>query len=182
MYNLFMTLKPQDIVVLLKLCGYIPDIRPSYAIIATELGMSPSEIHSAVKRLRDSRLLHNSELGEQPNLSALEEFLIHGVKYVFPVKRGGLTRGMPTSYAAEPLSQLIKAGDEPVPVWADSNGTIRGVSIVPLYKSVPDAAKRDALLYQRLALVDAIRDGRLRERVLAEKELKKSFRQIYDQS
>ncbi len=117
-------------------------------------------------------------MNEQPNLSALTEFLIHGVKYSFPAERGGLTRGMPTSYAAEPLSRLIKAGGEPVPVWADPNGTARGISLVPLYKTVPEAARRDPLLYERLALIDAIRDGRTRERNLAEKELENSLKRI----
>ena len=174
-----MNLKPQDIVVLLKLCGYVPEVRPPYAAIAAELGMSPSEIHSAVKRLQRSRLLHGPEMGEQPNITSLEEFLVHGIKYSFPAERGGLTRGMPTSYAAEPLSKLIALGDEPAPVWPDPKGTIRGVALIPLYKTVPAAAKRDPLLYARLAMVDAIRDGRSRERSLAENELRNSLKQIY---
>lgn len=173
-----MMLKPQDIVIVIKLCRYAPNARPAYGAIAAELKMSASEIHSAVQRLKKSRLLHGSEMNEKPNLSALEEFLIHGVKYAFPAERGGLTRGMPTSYAAEPLCRLIKAGSEPIPVWADSSGTTRGIALVPLYKTVPQAAKRDSLLYERLALIDAIRDGRARERNLAEKELKNSLRQI----
>ena len=184
MYNriMTMTLKPQDVVILLKLCGYTSQIRPSYAIIASELSMSPSEIHSAVKRLILSRLVNGSEMGEQVNLTAAEEFLIHGVKYSFPEERGGMTRGIPTSYAAEPLNRLIKAGDEPIPVWACSNGTARGIAVVPLYKTVPKAALRDSILYERLALIDAIRGGRARERNLAEKELKNSLRQIYGES
>ena len=112
-------------------------------------------------------------MNEKPNLSALEEFLIHGVKYAFPATRGGLTRGIPTSYAAEPLCRLIKAGSEPVPVWADPQGTTRGITLAPLYRTVPEAAKLDSLLYERLALIDAIRDGRTREHNLAEKELEK---------
>jgi hypothetical protein len=178
MYNIKMMLKPQDIVVALKLCGYAPDARPSYGVIAGTLKMSASEIHSAVQRLKSSRLLHGAEMNEKPNLSSIEEFLIHGVKYAFPAERGGMTRGMPTSYAVEPLCRLIKAGSEPVPVWADPGGTTRGIALAPLYKTVPEAAKLDALLYERLALIDAIRDGRARERNLAEKELKKSLEQI----
>ena len=84
MYNTNMIPKPQDIVVVLKLCGYAPNARPPYGAIAVELKMSASEIHSAVKRLNNSRLLHGTEMNEKPNLSALEEFLIHGVKYTFP--------------------------------------------------------------------------------------------------
>ena len=173
-----MRLKPQDIVVALKLCGYPPNARPSYEAIAAEIKMSASEIHSAVQRLKNSRLLHGPEMNEKPNLSALEEFLIHGVKYAFPAERGGMTRGMPTSYAAEPLCRLIKAGSEPVPVWADPNGTTRGIALAPLYKTVPEAAKLDSLLYERLALIDAIRDGRAREKNLAEKELKNSLQRV----
>jgi hypothetical protein len=118
-------------------------------------------------------------MNEQPNFSAIEEFLIHGLKYAFPEERGGLTRGIPTSYGAEPLSRLIKAGNEPIPVWADAEGSVRGIAVVPLYKTVPAAAKRDRLLYERLALLDAIRGGRARERNLAEKELIKSLKEIY---
>ncbi len=101
-----------------------------------------------------------------------------GVKYAFPATRGGMTRGMPTSYAAEPLCRLIKAGSEPVPVWSDPQGTTRGIALAPLCKSVPEAAKLDSVLYKRLAIVDAIRDGRARERNLVEKELKNSLKQI----
>jgi hypothetical protein len=45
--------------------------------------------------------------------------------------------------------------------------------LAPLYKSVPYAAKRDLKLYALLALVDAVRDGRARERNLAIKEIRK---------
>ena len=145
--------------------------RPSFAQIAEELAMSASEVHAAVKRAQVAHLVHGPELGERPNWKALEEFLIHGLKYAFPAQHGAMTRGMPTSYAAEPLKRYIKAGDEPVPVWPGANGSIRGTAFEPLYPSVPEAAKRDPYLYELLALVDAIRDGRARERRIAEKEL-----------
>jgi hypothetical protein len=44
---------------------------------------------------------------------------------------------------------------------------VRGESFGPLYKSAPKAARQDAQLYELLALVDAIRAGRARERRLA---------------
>jgi hypothetical protein len=101
-------------------------------------------------------------------MAALEEFLVHGVKYVFPAKRGEPTRGVPTSYAAQPLRQVIAPGDEPPPVWPYAAGTKRGTAFEPLYKMAPKAALRDPVLYEYLALVDALRDGRARERKLAE--------------
>lgn len=173
-----MSLKPQDIVVLLKLCGYGSSMRPPYAVLAGDLGMSQSEIFGAVKRLNESRLLQGSKGEERPNPSSVKEFLIHGVKYAFPAVRGASTRGIPTSYAAEPLNRVIRTGEEPIPVWPDPKGTKRGVALAPLYKTVPGAAKRDAKLYELLSLVDAIRDGRARERNLAEKELIKRLEHL----
>ncbi|MGI9067640.1 MAG: hypothetical protein ACR2HX_14735 [Pyrinomonadaceae bacterium] len=174
-----MALKPQDIVVVLKLCGYGLN-RPPFAQIAADLAMSQSEVHGAVKRAQAAHLLHGSEMNDRPNLSAIEEFLIHGVKYAFPAEHGASTRGFPTSYAAAPLNRLIAAGDDPVPVWPHPEGTQRGIALAPLYKTVPTAAMRDPLLYEKLALVDALRDGRTRERKLAEQELKKLLRMKAD--
>jgi hypothetical protein len=59
-------------------------------------------------------------------------------------------------------------------------GKSRGIALAPLYKTVPIAALRDPLLYEKLALVDALRDGRTRERKLAEEELKKLLRKKAD--
>jgi len=163
-------LKPQDVVVILKLSEY-QGSRPPIAGVASALCMSASEVHAAMKRAKAARLLHEVEMGERPNIKALEEFLLHGLKYVFPPKYGGMARGMPTSYAAEPLCRYIQPGDEPPPVWPTPTGPVRGMALEPLYPSVPRAAKDDARLYELLALVDAIRSGRARERKLAEKEL-----------
>jgi len=165
-----MNLKPQDIVVALKLCTYA-DHRPPMSIIASDLNLSPSEVHGAIGRLRAARLLHGPDLKDRPNISALEEFLIHGLKYAFPAEHGEVTRGVPTSYAAAPLKNEVSMSNDLPPVWPWSEGDTRGIGLEPLYKSVPRAALRDPLLYQLLALVDAIRDGRARERKIAESEL-----------
>jgi hypothetical protein len=166
-----MALKPQDVVVLIKLLEY-GDKRPPYAQIAEQLFLSVSEVHAAVQRAKQARLLTGTELHETPNKSALEEFLVHGLKYAFPPERGELTRGVPTGYAAEPLKSRISAGNDPPPVWPFPEGKARGYSFTPLYKTVPRAALRDSYLYEMLALIDALRDGRSRDRHIAEEELK----------
>ena len=102
------------------------------------------------------------------------------MKYAFPATRGGVTRGVPTSYAATPLSRLIVASADLPPVWPHSEGSVRGVSLEPLYRSAPAAALRDPALYELLALIDAIRDGRARERKLAEEELSTRIRSQAD--
>ena len=87
-------------------------------------------------------------------------------------ERSGLIRGMPTAHAVKPLVSHFISSNEPPPVWPDSEGEVRGESFSPLYKSAPYASKNDPELYQLLALVDAIRGGRIREREIAKKELK----------
>jgi DNA-binding Lrp family transcriptional regulator len=165
-----MNLKPQDVLVVLKLCTY-PGVRPPISIIANDLSLSPSEVHGAIARLRKSHLLHGPSLKDRPNISALEEFLVHGLKYAFPAEHSEVTRGIPTSYAAEPLKSEVSTSNDLPPVWPWHEGNTRGVGFEPLYKSVPQAALRDSKLYQLLALVDAIRDGRARERKIAERDL-----------
>lgn len=95
---------------------------------------------------------------------------MHGLRYVFPPEWLPLTRGVPTSYAAPPLQQAFAVGEHP-PVWPFPEGTVRGEGLVPLYRSVPGAALRDPKLHEWLALFDAVRAGRGRERKLAVDEL-----------
>lgn len=170
-----MSLKPQDVMVVMKLCCY-PGKRPPISAIAGDLQLSPSEVHGAMKRLQSAGLLHGPEMKSKPNISALEEFLLHGFKYVFPAALGQPTRGLPTSYAAPPLNTEILSGDELPPVWPWHEGHVRGVSFQPLYKTVPVACSNDPLLYEYLALLDAVRCGRARERNIAEQELVKRLR------
>jgi hypothetical protein len=164
-----MELRPQDVVVALKLVARFGE-RSTYAGLASELALSPSQVFMAVERGRVARLL-DAQDQPKPNRANLKEFLIHGVKYAFPAERGGISRGVPTAYAAPPLNQLIvQAGDAP-PVWPDPEGAVRGLEFSPLYHNVPRAARRDPKLYELLALVDAIREGRGREREIAIREL-----------
>lgn len=155
---------------LVKLLSYESG-RPPMAQIGVDLALSGSEVHAALKRLAASRLISTDLRDGRPVLDPVEEFLVHGVKYAFPAKRGEVTRGMLTSYAASPLRDEISGGEDPPPVWPTPDGDHRGVSLEPLYKTVPIAARRDRFLYEMLALVDALRDGRAREKRLAEKHL-----------
>ena len=164
------SLRPQDILILLKLLSY-QRRRPPMAQMGLDLSISSSEVHAALKRLVLSRLVSNDADGNRPLLEPVEEFLVHAVKYAFPARRGGVTRGVPTSYAAPPLNKEIQPGSDLPPVWPFPEGQHRGVTFEPLYKTAPAAALRDPVLYEMLALIDALREGRARERKLAEKEL-----------
>jgi hypothetical protein len=171
-----MALKPQDVYVVLKLV-VAGVCRASYSQLALDLVMSPSEVHACVKRAQASHLLHGPALQSRPNFVSLEEFLVHGLKYVFPAERGEITRGVPTSYGAEPLRAAIAPGSEPIPVWPYESGKQRGVAFAPLYRTAPIAALRDPPFYEYLVLVDALRDGRIRERKIAQTELHRRLRE-----
>jgi hypothetical protein len=165
-----MNLKPQDILVVLKLVssGSLP-----YGTLASQLGMSASEVHAAMKRAAGAGLVDITDPEKRRvRLHALYTFLIHGVPKAFPAKPGPIVRGTPTAHAAPPLSSIIARPDDLPPVWPNPDGKTRGYELRPLYKAVPGAAKRDSRLYELLALVDALRAGRARERNAAESELR----------
>lgn len=169
-------LKPQDILIMLKLVAL--GQRPwAYSWLAVNLGMSPSQLYSAVQRALAAQLAVKKEGVITPHIRNLEEFLVHGVRYAFVPELGRPTRGIPTAYAAPPLGKHFPESAEPPPVWPDPEGTVRGVAFSPLYKLAPQAARSDPALYELLALVDAIRGGRARERALAIKELSKRLAQ-----
>ena len=164
----YLTLKSQDIFVALKLLSAGP--AKSFADLGASLGISASEAHAAVRRLVEARLW-NSDL-KRLNRQALLAFLVHGVPYAFPAALKETTRGVPTGWAAPVFAGRIVA-NEPPPVWPDPQGEVRGQAVQPLYPSVVQAAKLDPKLYDLLALVDALRLGRARERKIAEQELEK---------
>ena len=58
---------------------------------------------------------------------------------------------------------------------------IIGIAFSPLYRNVPAAALRDPKLYGFLTLVDAIREGRAREREIAIQELTSRIDSIRDE-
>lgn len=160
--------KPQDILVALKIC--LSGLERTFAVLAQELGMSASEVHASCSRLIEARLLDPDT--RTIRRAALLEFLRFGVPYAFPAQLGGVTRGIPTAWACPVMAGKTVGNEDMVPVWPDPDGTHRGAAVDPLYRSVPAAARNDPALYDLLALVDALRIGRARERKLAEDELK----------
>jgi len=166
-------MKPQDVIVLLKLHLW-RDLEWTQPKVAQAIGLSQSETSAAIKRCEKSGLY--SPVTRKPIRAALEEFLIHAVKYCFPAEIGTPDRGMPTAHSAEPLAGMLAGGLQDIFVWPYVKGKVRGVSVEPLYRSVPMAASADPELYKYLVLIDAIRIGRAREKSLAEKLLIEQIR------
>jgi len=164
--NRQISLKPQDLIVLLKLA--VRGKPFTYAALGEELFMSSSEVHGSVGRAKLAGVLSETDdYGIQVLRPALREFTLHGARYAFPPILGSLARGIPTAHGAPLLRDQFTSSEEPVPVWPYSKGNVRGIAIQPLFPTVPKAVETDDRLYELLALFDSIRMGTARERAIA---------------
>ena len=182
-------MKSQDIVILLKLVSLEEQERASnrdghnsppsredpYSVrsLGASLGISKSEVNASINRSCASGLaLKGGPDGHaKPNRRDLYNFIIHGLKFVFPAKPGAMIRGVPTAFSAPMLEPYLVAGGSYIYVWPYAYGKEMGQAVDPLFKSVPDAVQEDEKLYEYLALIDAIRLGRQREAKLASDRL-----------
>lgn len=159
------SLKPADIAVALRLAQ---EPEEGYESLSVALGISVGSAHNAVTRLQAAGLvLRNERVVDRPSLL---ELLLHGIRFVFYAHLGPEGRGVPTAHAAPPLSEEILA--DTAYVWPSANGSVRGTTLTPLYPGAPGTARSAPRVYRALALIDAIRVGRARERKLAERHLR----------
>lgn len=175
-------MRPQDVVVILKLIAQQPAIKEEgkakmslkaiinnqNKTIARNLQMSEAEISESLSRSEYAGLIAD-KVTKKVNKRAFLEFLIYGIKYVFPTHPGALVRGIPTAHSASPMKEQI-ISDE-LFVWEYSEGMVRGQAIEPLYHTIPQVVEEDPKLYELLALVDSIRTGTARINSIASKEL-----------
>ena len=161
-------MRPHDIVILLKIASK-GDQTWLMKDLAIELKISGSEISESLNRSALAGLISPDK--RRVMYASLLDFLEYGLKYVYPQHPGALVKGMPTAWSALPLSEEIMSEEQVV--WPFANGLVRGQTIEPLHPSVPWACQQDQKLYELLALTDALRMGRARERNLAIIELKK---------
>jgi DNA-binding transcriptional ArsR family regulator len=160
-------MKPQDIVILLKIM--LKDGEDwRMTDIAASLKLSQSEISKSLKRLEKARLYHSTT--RKVAKSAFYELLIYGVPYFFPIDTGKLSKGVPTSISHEYFKGKIITENQYV--WPHLEGKTKGETVSPLYPGAADAALTDKKLYSLLALIDVLRIGRAREINLARAELK----------
>lgn len=183
-------MKSQDILLLLKLVSLEHQQRdePENAQCSLDLfsmraleestGISKSEVNGALKRCYDVGLAKPERKTGIPrtNTKALYEFIVYGLKYVFPARPGAIVRGIATAHAAPVLTGKLHSAGEHICVWEDAHGKTQGQSIPPLFKSAPMAVRKDAELYAMLALVDAIRVGNERESSVAKTLLEQHLR------
>ncbi|MEP1094033.1 MAG: hypothetical protein ABJG78_02925 [Cyclobacteriaceae bacterium] len=156
-----------DIVVLMKMIS-LDDQSWYNKDLSHQLFISSSEITESLNRSRISRLVNSEK--NKVNTDAFMDFLVSGLPYVFPAEPGRVTIGVPTAHSAAPLNQHIHSQEGYV--WPFASGQMRGEALAPLHPKVPEAVQNDPKLHELLALADALRVGRVREKNLAIELLK----------
>lgn len=162
-------LSPLDVLVLLKVVTK-RGLKWTQPEIASELLISQSVVSNALKTAETLNLYSPSR--RRVNGRLLADALVHGARYFLSAQQGGEVRGMRTAWAGPPLANTISTSEPLPPVWPDPLGDARGLLVKPLHPKVPEAAKRDPVLYELLALLDVLRvGGGARESNLAKKAL-----------
>ena len=140
--------------------------------LAIELGFSQGEIAKALARLNKAGLV----VDKRANRSAALEFILHAVKYVFPIELGALGAGVPTAISAPAhKSSVVQNGDD-VYVWPLLKGKVRGQLIMPFYPRLAEAALKDEEFYNMMSAIEILRMGRAREKKSAEQFLERKIK------
>ncbi len=96
----------------------------------------------------------------------LLEVLQSGLRFIYPATPGETVGGVATAVSAPPLMDLLGPGSNTY-VWPHESGNATGQAIAPLIPGVVHAARNHPRFYEYMALVDALRVGRARERTQA---------------
>jgi DNA-binding transcriptional ArsR family regulator len=124
--------------------------------LAQALKLSDSEVSESLYRSEYAGLIESVK-SKKINKRAFLDFVIYGLKYVFPVHPGAVGRGIATAHSAQPLKEKIVSDENYI--WEHPDGTVRGQIIKPLFNSVPFVVENSQNLYELMSLVDAIRTG-----------------------
>lgn len=145
--------------------------------LAQATGISKSQINTSLNRCIAVGLAKKDRKTGVPkaNKKALFDFIVYGLKYVFPVAPGALTRGIATAFSAPVLNKKIMSTGDFSLIWPDAKGSTKGMSVEPLFKAATYAVRHDPEMYALLALIDSIRLGQPREANLAISLLRSHF-------
>lgn len=162
-------MRPQDIVILLKIIS-LRDNNWLLKDLSKHLHISGSEVSESLNRSLIGGLIEADK--HTVRKEELLEFLVYGLKHVYPAVEGHVSRGLPTGHSAPILKDEFVVDD--LYVWPARGFSAKGITVKPLYSTVPEACKEDQTLYDLLALVDALRLGK-RDKVVVELLAKKIY-------
>lgn len=165
-------LKPQDVALLIKILARKTADDWRQVDLAMDLGLSQGEVAKALSRLSKAGLVINKRV----NRTSALEFILHAVKYVFPIELGSLAAGVPTAISAPAhRNSVVQTGDD-VFVWPSLKGKVRGQIIIPFYPKLGEAALKDIEFYEMMSAIEILRMGRTRERKAAERFLERKIK------
>jgi DNA-binding transcriptional MocR family regulator len=166
-------LQPPDLVVMFAVSR--ADNGWTLRSLANRLGVKHSKVQRALGRLSEAGLYD----ADRRRLidPAVEEFLVHALKYLHPIAEGPVVRGFPTAWGASPLNEQINS-TEPSPVWPDAHGTVRGPAVAPLDDSLVALTREWPEVAELAALADGLRLGDARTRSAAQKLLLERIRTV----
>lgn len=167
-------IKPQDVALLIKIISRksVGDWRQ--VDLAMELGFSQGEVAKALSRLCAAGLVADKRV----NRTAALEFILHAVKYVFPIQLGSLTAGVPTAISAPAHKGAVVQGGDDTFVWPSAKGKVRGQMIIPFYPQLAEAALKDKEFYDMMSAIEILRMGRARERKAAEQFIERKIKSV----
>ncbi len=162
-------LKSQDVLILSKLL-----VQRDHEVTQKELSdllhISQTEVSFGFERLKNCGLLDEDK--KTVNRLAALEFFKHALKYLFPVEQGGLNRGVEIGPSFSFFKKKVVHGEDIAYVWPDSNGTHKGMTVVPFFKELVNASKNDQDLFHFLNVIEVLRGlGTVRHQKEAIKEL-----------
>ncbi len=159
-------LKPSDLALLLLIVAYEDEQEDWHQRrLATALQLSLGGINQALQRLARTQL-YDAHF-RRVQRAHLREALQTGLRFIYPTPPGEIAHGLPTAASASPLKEALGPGTQAY-VWPHEQGTLRGLAVVPLTPGVVHAAKNNPRFHEYMALVDALRVGRARERAKAQ--------------
>jgi DNA-binding transcriptional MocR family regulator len=161
-------LQPSDIYVLSGVVA-AGDGAWTYRELASRLGVAHALVQRALKRGEEAGLYSSeSRSVHEPNL---EEFVLHGLRFLAPARLGGVVSGVPAAWAASPVSRRVRESGALPPVWPSASGQVRGQALVPLHEAAVGAVEEFPELGELLAIVDSLRAGDVRVRSVASEML-----------
>ena len=161
-------IKPADVLVLFAL---VSEREPwTLRSLAGRLGVPLAKVQRGLDRLAAAGIYDASRQQVVP--AAAQEFVLHALRYLQPIREGALVRGVPTAWAASPLSDEISSSGEAPPVWPSPQGSVRGPAVEPLDAAVPGLVSSWPEVAELAALADALRLGDSRTRDAAARHLR----------
>jgi hypothetical protein len=160
-------IKPQDLLVVIQAAA----VRQRWTVnlMAESLELPPATVHRSIMRCREMGLFSDDIARIDPYL--VEEFLVHVVRFEFPPRWIGTSRGVPTAWSADPLKSVLRSDrTSDTVVWPLEAGRRSGRGLEPIHPNLVKFEKSNPEVYAWGTLVDAIRIGGARDKSAA-KEL-----------